>query len=685
MVKSTTYTYPFDASGKSTANLIEREVHTVQFSGDKATVFPDASPFFKEGLIVYNTQSGDVYTENKDYVLGHSFVAASESIGRPIYGSIVFLNQSIAKLVSVTYQTLGGIWGVSANGLTTELTNTLFNPIVRNWEEIEGLPEAFPPISHDQNISDFVGSDQLLAGLREIADAIVQNSEGVSSGHMVDYNNPHRVTAVQVGLGNVPNYNIATEEEAKLGESNGAFMSPLRTFQAIDVHIKPVLDEHTTDTKNPHNVTAKQVGLGNVKNYGVATDADIVSGVATDLYVTVNHLARYFELHSASVEVGSIKTALTDHVNNKDNPHGTTAAQVGTYDKEEIDKMVQSVQAQNTSKFAGKTEQQWRDSLPSDDDITSIEKQISELFSTHATDISGIAIVDGQTNNQVVVSNVVAGYNMYAVATSADRVLTVGQSLLDETHLKSRNFFHGRDCAYAINADGLVYNAGTNSVTPPAEYRPGSVAPSDQPLKVVGNSGVGYLLLTSGKVLKFTASGSEYLTGSDATDIATSFGQAEHTIVMNRDGTLTAYGDTGFVDGIQPLLDKAPASARIAVGDKYVFSLGLNGKLTGWSVTTRTNTNNEDVTTVGQLTLETTMANQIFVDIAGVLNDFIFLTNDGKLRGYGDNTNGQLNFTDRVKKVISVSAGDKFLVSVDQDWGIVVWGDVSRALVPPQV
>lgn len=685
MVKSTTYTYPFDASGKSTANLIEREVKTVQFSGDKATIFPDASPFFKEGVIVYNAQSGDVYTENKDYVLGHRFVAASESIGRPVFGSIVFLNQSIAKLVSITYQTLGGIWGVSTNGLTTELANRLYNPLVRNWEEIEGLPEAFPPISHDQNISDFVGSDKLLEALRSIADAIVQNSEGVSSGHMVDYDNPHRVTAKQVGLGDVLNYGIATPEAAALGESNTAYMTPLRVSQAIDALIKPQLTTHIDDKRNPHNVTASQVGLGKVKNYGIATDDDIAAGTADDVYVTIETLTKYFSKHSAAVEVEDIKAALADHTRKRDNPHEVTASQVGAYTKEEVDTKLQSVQAQNTAKFSNKTEAQWRESLPSDTEIESIETKVSELFAAQVQAITGITVADGNTSNQVVVSNVVAGYNMYAVTTSTNRVLTVGQSLLDETHLKSHNFFHGRDCAYAINADGLVYNAGALSATPPSAYRPGSASPSDRPVKIVGNNGIGYLLLASGKVLKFTASTSEYLASTDVTDISTSFGLTEHTVVLNRDGTLTAYGNEDFVSGIQPLLDKAPASARIAVGDKYIFALGLNGKLTGWSVNVRTNKDDEEITTVAKITLDTTLADQIFVDVDGVLNDFIFLTNDGKLRGYGDNANGQLNFTDRVKKVISVSAGDRFLVSVDEDWGIVVWGDTSRALVPPQV
>lgn len=45
--------------------------------------------------------------------------------------------------------------------------------------------------------------------------------------------NPHNVTKGMVGLGNVENYGIATETEAKTGTPNNKYMTPLRTAQAI--------------------------------------------------------------------------------------------------------------------------------------------------------------------------------------------------------------------------------------------------------------------------------------------------------------------------------------------------------------------------------------------------------------------------------------------------------------------
>ena len=52
--------------------------------------------------------------------------------------------------------------------------------------------------------------------------------------HVDDKNNPHGVTKAQVGLGNVENYGIATQAEAEAGSVNNKYMTPLRVKQAVD-------------------------------------------------------------------------------------------------------------------------------------------------------------------------------------------------------------------------------------------------------------------------------------------------------------------------------------------------------------------------------------------------------------------------------------------------------------------
>ncbi len=139
--------------------------------------------------------------------------------------------------------------------------------------------------------------------------------------HIADKSNPHATTKAQVGLGLVENYAPATDAIAAAGTSNTNYMTPrLVRVELQRLAITP-LDNHIDDVSNPHNTTKAQVGLGNVLDYGVATQAQMDAGVATNVYLTPNTVKTY--VNNMAV------TPLTNHINNVANPHATTKAQVG--------------------------------------------------------------------------------------------------------------------------------------------------------------------------------------------------------------------------------------------------------------------------------------------------------------------------------------------------------------------
>ena len=84
------------------------------------------------------------------------------------------------------------------------------------------------------------------------------------------------------------------------------------------------LDVHEDDNNNPHNVTAAQVGLGNVPNKAT-----------NDLQPTYTEAASLTNISSGerlAVAFGKIKKAISSlisHIGNNANPHNVTAAQVG--------------------------------------------------------------------------------------------------------------------------------------------------------------------------------------------------------------------------------------------------------------------------------------------------------------------------------------------------------------------
>lgn len=59
--------------------------------------------------------------------------------------------------------------------------------------------------------------------------------------HINDDENPHGVTAEQVGLGDVSNFNVASQAEAEAGTAADKYMTPQRTKQAIE-KLRPITD-----------------------------------------------------------------------------------------------------------------------------------------------------------------------------------------------------------------------------------------------------------------------------------------------------------------------------------------------------------------------------------------------------------------------------------------------------------
>ncbi|WP_394530002.1 pyocin knob domain-containing protein [Lactococcus lactis subsp. lactis] len=67
------------------------------------------------------------------------------------------------------------------------------------------------------------------------------------ASHLADKNNPHKVTAAQVGLGNVQNFGLATEDEAKQGISNAKYMTPSLTQAVLSANINSIAYANSAD------------------------------------------------------------------------------------------------------------------------------------------------------------------------------------------------------------------------------------------------------------------------------------------------------------------------------------------------------------------------------------------------------------------------------------------------------
>ena len=152
-------------------------------------------------------------------------------------------------------------------------------------------------------------SDAAKEAINEVK-TLITSSRTDLSNHIKDYTNPHRVTAEQVGLGNVNNTSdldkpISNATQKELDKLD-AKIDKINTDQGTD------LSAHLRDFSNPHKVTKEQIGLGNVDN-----TADLDKPISTATQKAID------DAKAAN------NTALDNHANRTDNPHKVTKDQVG--------------------------------------------------------------------------------------------------------------------------------------------------------------------------------------------------------------------------------------------------------------------------------------------------------------------------------------------------------------------
>lgn len=260
-----TTTYPFDPTGNLLANKIvnEQQILTATNFRDFHFIVPKWAPYFSDSLVIkHRALDNTVRTlvEGIDFYCTHWFISASRACAKPIYGSISFLNTSLAGVITLTYQTLGGIWTLDTALINQILADSLNNPRTTAWDVVSNMPTRFPPIDHEWDLVDMVGATQLAAAIAGVESALRQTGTGGIESHIVDMNNPHQTNKAQIGLSEVLNYGLATVVEAQTGAVNNKYMTPALTLAQLQFQALTPLSNHIGNTFNPHATTADQVG-----------------------------------------------------------------------------------------------------------------------------------------------------------------------------------------------------------------------------------------------------------------------------------------------------------------------------------------------------------------------------------------------------------------------------------------
>lgn len=729
MAYSTTNLYPEDLNGTNPLNLIKNEVQSLQVPGPKDFYFiiPHAAPFFVDSLKVFNNANGTQYVEGKDYLVGHRFIEAMDSIGRPIAGSIRFMRRDITGQVKLEYRTIGGQWGFSDAAIMAELARKQLNPLIRSWGDIDVLPYSFPPLVHDQSLDTIVGSEDLQASLERIADVMEATASGTTQSHLTDYNNPHRVTKAQVGLSLVPNYAMANDTQATAATLANLFISPRGVLLAIQEHALKPLNAHIADQTNPHRVTKTQVGLSNVPNYPAATAAQAVDPTNTTTLLTPYTASLLVQKLQNDPRLDQLILDFNEHIT-ANNPHGITPSMIGTYTASEIDQKIAaggSGSGGNADTFGGETPAQWVAKFPSNADINQMLKETADIYQAKGTTIIQVDMSDPVTpaiiaqRNARKISWAFGAYAAYAIYNSYGQAkiissteTKVGGAFPTDTIANGANkWASDLNANYYIESNGAVTAWGSAIVPIPAVNKPGgSFLPANAVSGVWASKDYIWLQKSSNNELaRYNRSGAK--TVEIAKDVVEAFvgngmvdprpiGLAEVGATPSA-VTLQAFGDASWVTainsavagwGAQKFHDCRIASEYVnfitytgtvpaaGAADNRVFYLRLYKINFGASITLTEVTNTIDIK--NHTTGEVVKANTIrgVTSLAGSYTHFVFakpLPNSElcDLLSFGDNSQGQLEMLPTSAPFLSIAAGYQYTITINQQNFVEFWGN----------
>lgn len=331
------YAYPHDPNGTAASNRIVGERHTISpANGQDYTWFiPKATPYFRSSLIVRHVASGRTLTEGVDYVPTHRFDAASNTAPYlSIYASVTVLDTSLTGTFEIDYQTLGGEFTLDESSLLFIMANAQLDPRATRWDAIVNPPTTFDPVAHLHHMTQSVGYDELVAEVRRLVDAFTLESSRLSQrirAHIDDKNNPHETNLLKLGIERFENVYKATVEQLDAGVDDINYVTIAILKEAVNRLQAAIGSGHVSDTNNPHQVTADQVGLGRVPNWSKATDVQI-NNASANAFIDPQQVAQMIATRIAELplsQVNQILLMIQEHVNDKDNPHEVTTSQLG--------------------------------------------------------------------------------------------------------------------------------------------------------------------------------------------------------------------------------------------------------------------------------------------------------------------------------------------------------------------
>lgn len=165
--------YPFDKSARSPNNFVQDEPHALITGRERRIVIPTYIPFYVESVIITDTLTNRVLTKD-DYLVADFSETIQRDTGKEVATTIVITNKSISDNITVSYQTVGGMYALSFGDVLKQQLDNLAKdkrPVI--WDNIIAKPEFWPPAPHMHDIGDIYGFEYLVYAIDRLRQALL--------------------------------------------------------------------------------------------------------------------------------------------------------------------------------------------------------------------------------------------------------------------------------------------------------------------------------------------------------------------------------------------------------------------------------------------------------------------------------------------------------------------------------
>lgn len=223
--------YPFNPLAKETGAQIKGEDYSLTPANGKnyVTIIPRAAPFFRQGVVIKNAATGATLVEDRDYTFGYMYNQFSQLLYKGLYGCITFHNLSAPLAVKIDYATLGTPFVLNGAAYAQLVANIVNNPREIFWEQIVNPPTEYPPLPHIHPASETIDYQQYIDAMK-VGQNLILNAVSQYMGSLDDHRNQkgnvHGLTTADLILEKIKNYPMATNADIA-GNNDQVYVSLL--------------------------------------------------------------------------------------------------------------------------------------------------------------------------------------------------------------------------------------------------------------------------------------------------------------------------------------------------------------------------------------------------------------------------------------------------------------------------